>query len=449
MKRIIFRFKLFFIACLDKWAELLLDLFTLIGSAVTIFFTYYKDGIVLNNYKDFGIDIFLIIILLVWIYRAYKTIFHWNSLDLPKDTFFDYLPLQLEKASTKIKSIAGDVSWLEDQKSVYYKLIANNPHMNISIYYSGKEVANKKRTMELIEEYGNRGLKMIPYPYEVKTEHIKGILIDPDAENARFLSFSKIDEGDKITCTKFYASTNEFHLANSFVNSIDSYILLENTMKCLEEKNESKIREMDIKISECLEEIKEKKCVYVGVSGLNNIGKSTLCDTLKRKYSERVVIIRDPFISDIKSSSFDIALFCLLNQILEFQTMFNEIDTGTIFIFDRTPIDNYAFLRSYKNSTIYDRYVERLESAIQSFMDCFDLIILLTPEEGYKFEKTSRLKSDYRRTLSDSILELYERMHQTNIQSYVVSYSKKGYKKKIQELAKEISTRIDSLWNES
>jgi hypothetical protein len=121
------------------------------------------------------------------------------------------------------------------------------------------------------------------------------------------------------------------------------------------------------------------------------------------------------------------------------------IKEGTIFVFDRTPIDNYAFLRSYKKTTTYDRYIERLENAIHAFMNSFNLIVLLTPEDDYRFEKTSQLNADYRRTLSGHILELYNRIHQTNLQTYVITYAKKGYKRKIQDIIKEISKHIDSL----
>lgn len=445
MKRIIIKLKLFSIACFDKWEELVLDLFTLIGSAVTIAYTYFKSGFVLNDYWDLAVLGFILFIFAVWAYRAYKTIFQWDSLDLPKETFFEYLPLQLEKASTDIKSLAGDVSWLEKQKEVYSNLLSQNPHMTFSIYYSDKESELRKRTRELITDYCDIGVKMIPYPYEVETEHIKGVLIDPNEENARFLSFSKKKDGDIINCTKYFSWTNEFHLANTFVNSINTYVSLIAEVNEMEEEYTSKIEELEKNNSKYIKKLEEKKCVYVGVSGLNNIGKSTLCDVLKRYYQDRVIIVRDPFISDIKNSSFDIALFCLLNQILEFQEKYQEIEDGTIFVFDRTPIDNYAFLKSYKTSSIYDRYIERLENAIHNFMNSFNLIVLLTPEDDYRFEKTSQLNADYRKTLSERILKLYERIHLTNLQTYVITYAKKGYKRKIQEIVKDIAKHIDAL----
>jgi hypothetical protein len=330
MKRMKLIIKLFFIACFDKWLELVLDLFTLIGSAVTIACTYYKSGFVLNNYVDLAVLVFILFIFIVWFYRVCKIILQWDSLDFPKDTFFEYLPLQLEKASIEIKSIAGDVSWLEEQKQVYSNLLAQNPHMNLSIYYSDKKIEQRKRTQELITEYSGLGIKMIPYPYEVETEHIKGVLMDPNAENARFLSFSKREDGDVIRFVKFFSWTNEFHLANAFINSIDTYISLIEEMQEMEEEYESRINELENNITSYIKKLKDKNCVYIGVSGLNNIGKSTLCDGLKLAYKERVIIVRDPFISDLKNSdiancSFEIALFCLLNQIFEFQEKIQDI----------------------------------------------------------------------------------------------------------------------------
>ena len=93
-----------------------------------------------------------------------------------------------------------------------------------------------------------------------------------------------------------------------------------------------------------------KKKVYIGVSGINNIGKSSLCLELKQKYGNDLAIIEDSFISEAKQSSFEVSLFCLLNQVLDYRRIKSEQPNKTIFLFDRTPIDNFVFLIHYKNT---------------------------------------------------------------------------------------------------
>lgn len=74
--------------------------------------------------------------------RMYKTLWKWEKLILPKKIFFEYVAYQASNASNEIKSIAGDLSWLDSQKDTYFSL-ANKQNLHIAIYYSADKVSKK------------------------------------------------------------------------------------------------------------------------------------------------------------------------------------------------------------------------------------------------------------------------------------------------------------------
>lgn len=411
------------LVCKQQGGIILLDIFTLLGSAVTIWCAYFDRPFKINFLLDWIVAAFICFILIILIIRCLRLILKWESLNFPKDIFFQYISMQAIKASNSIKSIAGDLSWLAKQKETYEKIRKEKTHVSITIYYSEEGVINNTETQSLINEYLELGIRMIPYPFKIQTKHTKGILIDTD-ENARFLSFLKQKEGDVISCTKYYHDANEFSLAHAFIESIDNYI----------------------KLRDNLEQTKINKSVFIGVSGLNNIGKSSLCLELKLKYGEKVIVIEDSFISDTEQSSFEVALFCLLNQIFEFTRLKKELSDKTIFIFDRTPIDNFAFLKLYKTTKLYDRYIERLENEIRNFMVSFDIIALLIPDEkGYKYKDTSHLKTETRKRVPTVINTLYRRIYSEKITKYKVKkYSKStDFAKRIKEIVEDIVKKIN------
>lgn len=416
------KWQLFITGLKQSFSEILSDFISLAASLVTILVAYYhKRDLNLSNFTDWLVIVVILLAVYMFSYRCYRILWKWEMLVLPKNVFFKYVAHQASKAGNEIINIAGDLSWLESQKDIYISLVKNQT-LHIVIYYSIDRVANNEKTKSIIKEYKQHNVQMIPYPSEIQPGHVKGMLIDKD-ENAKFLSFTKVNDGESIRCTKYYYDTNEYYMATAFINCIEKYLELKKQYQDLCEKN--------------------KKKIFIGIFGINNIGKSSLCLELKLKFGDDVAIIEDSFIGEAKKSTFEVALFCLLNQILNYRRIKDEQADKTFFIFDRTPIDNFAFLIHYKSSNEYDRYIEHLKNEIKNFMDSFDVIVLLYPEKGYRLKNTSFLNIDVRKRLPHNIIELYREIYSDKVIKYrIKKYSKeKEFRKRIKEIVDEITQK--------
>lgn len=417
------KWQLFKIGVLQSFSEILFDFISITASLVTISVVYFdKHRFNFSNFLDWIVLFVMLLAVVLFLRRCYKILWKWEKLILPKDIFFKYVAYQASKASNDIKSIAGDLSWLESQKDTYFSL-AKKTNLHIIIYYSAERVSNNERTKSLIEEYKKNNIQMIPYPSDIQPRHVKGMLIDMD-ENAKFLSFTKVNDGESILCTKYYYDTNEYYIAVAFIDCIEKYLKIKAQYEDLSNRT--------------------KKKVYIGVSGINNIGKSSLCLELKQIYGNDLAIIQDSFISEAKLSTFEVSLFCMLNQFLDYRRINVEQSNKSIFLFDRTPLDNFAFLIHYKTSSEYDRYIEHLKTEIKRFMESFDVIVLLYPEKGYRWKNTSFIKVDDRKKLPQNINELYRELYSDRVIKYKLKkYSKeKEFKQRIKEIVDDFSKKI-------
>ena len=418
------KMKLFLEGLKQSLGKILIDFISLSASIVTICLAYFKDhSFSPNIILDWIVIIVMALAVVLFACRMYKTLWKWEKLILPKKIFFKYVAYQASNASSEIKSIAGDLSWLDSQKDTYFSL-AKKQNLHIAIYYSADKVSKNNNTNSLIEEYKNNGIEMFSYPSDIQLRHVKGMLIDND-ENARFISFTKVNDGESILCTRYNYGTNEYYIATAFVDCIGRY---------------SKLQDEYQKFSNMT-----KKKVFIGVSGINNIGKTSLCSALKQKYnSSDIAIIQDPFISEAKKSTFEVSLFCLLNQMLDYQRIKEEKSNNSIFIFDRTPIDNFAFLIHYQTTNEYDRYIEHLKGEIKKFMESFDAIVLLSPDKGYRWKKTSYLNVDVRKKIPNHISSLYREIYSDKVIRYKLQrYNKeKDFKLRIKEIVDDFSKRI-------
>ena len=424
------KWQLFKIGIKQSFIERLLGLISLIASVVTISVAYFHDRKFNPTiFWDWLVILFCLLAFGVFFYRCYKILWKWEKLILPRKVFFEYVAYQAAKADNTIKSIAGDLSWLKEQKDTYISL-AKKTNLHIIIYYSAERVLNDEETKSTIEEYKQNNIQMIPYPSEIQLGHVKGMLIDINDENSRFLSFTKVNEGESFIFTKYYYDTNEYYLATAFLDSIEKYLKL----KAEYEDINNRINRIN-------------KKVFIGVSGINNIGKSTLCRMLKQKYSNDLAIIQDPFIGEAKQSTFEVSLFCMLNQLLDYRRIIIEQSNKSVFLFDRTPIDNLAFLIHYKTTNVYDRYIEHLKNEIKIFMASFDAIVLLYPEKTQRWNDTSFLEGKVRSKLPQKINSLYREIYSDKVITYRIKQYRKesDFKLRIKEIVDHFSQKLDNL----
>ena len=56
-------------------------------------------------------------------------------------------------------------------------------------------------------------------------------------ENSKFLSFTKVNDGESILFKKYYYDTNEYYIATAFIDCIEKYIKLKAEYEVLSVNN--------------------------------------------------------------------------------------------------------------------------------------------------------------------------------------------------------------------
>lgn len=439
-----------------------------IGSAISIYSFYFKKGFSLEKKLDYVITAFLLLIIIVYMFRL-KAILNRRKLKLKKKLFFEYINRRLNNAKSII-NIAGDLSWLAIQYETYTKL--KKEERQIKIYYSENSINKPGHRYDTIQKYKDLGVEMIPYPkgFELQSQSIKGMILDYGDDDLKFYSFSKLDEGGNcMQCSQYERSDPEFKIVSSYIHALDENL-----------KAVKKIKEVT------LSQGKPENLFLIGVSGLNNIGKTTLCRKLANEYGEEFVeLIPDTFIQHSKTSDLPIALFCISTQIALFNKIIIDNPSKRIFIFDRTPIDNFAFLQVHKNllkkqqrsqlntkKTSYryqiswENYVTILESEIERFMKRFSLIALLIPDirnnwinennrtsaisDEVRSETLKEVNRLYKKMLSDDKIKIYkmQKYDFTNLEQYEIDRKiSDNISSIIEELKRNIDRSIDHKLN--
>lgn len=357
--------------------------------------------------------------------------------------FYKYIAYRILRTNSVI-NIAGDLSWLEDQFPLYEELSRDYSNIKIKIYYDETKISNSNRSLfTAYKKMSN--ISMIAYPIQFSSKILKGFIFNDGLEDAEFLSIIKEKKHvNLLKCNIYEQSSGEYALAKSFIESIDKYIALK-------------------------DKISIPKSTLIGVSGINNIGKTSLCHVLEVKLGKIVEVINDPFISKSKSSDIIVSLFCLVKQLLVFCKYRVKNPDARVFIFDRTPFDNFVFLKYYfenlndekkmiiKDSGIdihnWEGYLRELENEINEFMGSFDLIILLTPKQPSSFlrGRTSAISSQIRLEISKAIKTYYQSFkYKDKLALYRINKSTNYNRENISQLPymQDILDKIENLHKE-
>lgn len=384
---------------------LFLDLITYIGSITTICSVYFSNNeFSSENIADWGIILFSLFVFIVWIFRFINLLAKERQISLERSDFFEYVLREKKKATNSIINIAGDISWLIDEKESFQNLKQQKPGLDIQIYFDKEKIAQNKETYEMIEEYKRFGIKIKEYPFN-NIPHLKALLIDENSDDTKLLVFRKVDTQYKIDF--FSKSDVALNFAIAFLYSIKSH----------------------------------KKHLLLGISGLNNIGKSTLVSFLKNRYNGDLSIVPDTFKHE-STSTFETAALALCHQIALYNNLI-KTNNSKIILFDRTPIDNLAFmLLKMQSNSSYKDYVNGLTDTVNGFMSQFDFIALLKPSDtGFRYTNTTHLDSKTRKKVRKRIEMLYNESH-AKVMSYKVSTNSGNFKPRLEEINSDIASRI-------
>lgn len=287
--------------------------------------------------------------------------------------FFEYVDRERSKVKTSIINIAGNLSWIAEEKDSYKKFIEGNKKIQISMFYDESKIGDDPKKKEIIEEYRNMGVKIEPYPIN-DMPYLTSMMLDVENEDeTRLYVFQKDKEQDDdfiITLYRKDAPTLKF--AKAFIHSMKLYI--------------------------------ETNKVIIGLSGINNIGKTTLSTCIKKELEDKVVIIEDTF-NGFNTSDYKVAMECLLMQYMLFtEILYNS--KAKVILFDRTPIDNFVFLKMNIPSEDQNK-IKMIKENVKKSMGLFSFVVYLKPSSKFRYRKTSHLTSNQRTKLRDNLDALY------------------------------------------
>ena len=288
----------------------------------------------------------------------------------------DLLSIARADAELSVLNIGGDLSWLQDDFLALSAVRRFKPELKFRIYYDRSRVSGKMT--QLIADTYSLGIDLIPYPHPVSPS-IRCMLVDREVrDNCRVYVYSHA----RIPTV---GEPRNKHLFLWQVFGPESLFIMEGLSALVETL-----------------EATQTHPIRIGISGLNNVGKTQLStklrDTLDGKY--RVKLFPDQFrISGSGTTVED-------NYIILFSQLMNEANgSADICIFDRTVVDNLCFLRlrSGNNNKVY----QALAPKIANFIKNYDLIVHVRKSEEDFTHDSTRVTGAHRKFVGDVLDEFF------------------------------------------
>lgn len=233
----------------------------------------------------------------------------------------DFLTVARYEAENSIVNIGGDLSWLKQDIETICDIKSEHPNVHIKIYYDKSKLSSETKKLISDLQSGNI-VQLIPYPSGIPIPEIRCMITDfgdSELENCKIYIYPKKESentskhiNDKFEWQEYTYKTNP-----NLYNSVASLLSLLNSVK--------------------------RHQVIVGVSGLNNTGKTSIIykckEILQKNFTVRIIPDDFQHISKSKDYSY-INQQIIFNQLSNLNTNYKE----DIIIFDRTPFDNYIYL---------------------------------------------------------------------------------------------------------
>lgn len=335
------------------------------------------------------------------------------------------------EAKNSIINLGGDISWLENDIESIRNIKSEHKDVNIKIYYDRNKLS--QGTKNLIRKIRKENIiEFIPYPKGITPPNIRCMITDykfRENSNCKIFTYAKepnsINNNDRINNKFIWKSTNI--------------------------QNNQELYEIVSSLIESLERIEHKR-IIVGISGVNNTGKTSLINECKNILSEnfKVKIIPDTFYLYPTDRDF----FSVNKKIIFHQSNeLNKYNNYDIVIFDRTPFDNlmYMMMREYHNDIIGKRKINSIlndySDYIKNLMYKFDLVYRLDRNENISNIRTTHISIANRKVL----LSLYNKYYIKFIPHYndaniFTIRDGENFAKDIKNTAKTISNQISDYY---
>ena len=346
-----------------------------VSSTVSVITLYWGVWVNRKFDKDNIIDWLVCVIalgIIIWgLYNIVNKIRKKYTVVLNYNLLHDFLTVARCEAENTIINIGGDLSWLDKDLESLREIKNEHSNIKIRIYYDKKSLSlNTKLLVSKIRK--EKIVELIPYPESITPPSIRCMITDyngveNEMEDCKIYLYSKHKRID-----------DSQHLKDKFL---------------WQEYNSKNNRELYDAISSLLEMLEklENRCILVGVTGINNCGKTSIIEKCKKILAEDFTV---RIVPDLFVNIHDRSEIIKVNYKILLQSLFviNESYKEQIIIFDRTPFDNFMYYimrEMEKKHFMYDR--NKKNSILMEYGNIIE-------KEQNKFDLIFKVKRKYENT---------------------------------------------------
>ena len=392
---------------------------------------FYFNTNSISDYAILLISIALFLVGLISILRELKVRF---PLIVSRDQLHDLLTLARYNAEYSIINFAGDLSWLAGDFESINIIKKLHPNVTFTIFYD-KEYTSSSALPLIKQLQDNNIANLIPY-INNNSMKIKCMVTDLDSDNdtrnsSKIFIYTKLnDSSDKFIWQQFSAENKEIYHA------------LESILYILKNVNKPQLK--------------------IGISGVNNIGKTTLVKLCNEELSRRHdVKIYNDFFSLYNKKTLYHNICILFSQSIMEASCKNKIN-----IFDRTLLDNfvYACIREEELQLKYlshgkvrrdsfnelhpdlNSLYETLYPSIISQLNTYDLIVFLRRKNDPYTLSTTHVSSLQRKKADEMLTKFYSNYTGTT-PILALEVDSENFDASIKNISKKVIERIGALYN--
>lgn len=394
--------------------ELLLPITALLTSIITIFLAWFmRTGafqFIASSWLDWTILIVLVFITFNGFIFLTSTL-QQKQIKVTRSELSDIISVVRSEADFSVINISGDLSWLKDD---YYYLLAikkSKPDLRIKIFCDRSGIPLE--SIEMVKELNSHGIEFFSYPFSI-SPFLKCIFVDrSNLENRRLYTIAHHRSpkmGEPREQHPFILK--EYGPEPSF--EIESINALITTLESI-----------------------QRSPMKVGISGVNNVGKTRIAtklrDCLSKKF--KVQFFADQFFLSGNGTNIKDNFIILCSQLLA-----KEDPNVDICIYDRTLVDNLCFMMLRDKD---DRLYRELLSLFAQTVKNYELIVDVHRADDDYSTDTKLLKGSDRiciRKSLDSFFQTYD------LQKLDVFTDTKNLEQSINQAVVMLYNRISSIY---
>lgn len=400
-----------------------------IASVVTILVTFFGTEPGDNQIFNIIIVIFGIVWIATGIYSM-KALFNKETKAVVNySELHDLLTVARFEAQKSIINIGGDLSWLKKDIGTLREIKDEHPDVQIKIYYDKGKLSQE--TKKLIADLrAENSIQLLPYPMDFQTPSIRCMVTDfedAEIENCKIYLYPKVEGENAAQHLKDKFAWQEYTYKTN-PNLFDSVTSLLNALE-----------------SVCHHQ------VIVGITGINNTGKTSIVNKCKEKLPANfsVRIVPDAFSMVTGNEEFSyVNRQIIFQQVIDLHQKYTE----DIIIFDRTPFDNFIYLVMREMMSETDKRQKRRKNAlfieyaklIQELMKNFDLIYGVKRKKESNDCKTKWITPKERKVLLKLYNEFSGKFLSRDVQHFEVSGE--AFEKDVEEAALELVNYIQEYY---